>query len=156
MVVTSTGVYGKTESLFFKQLQEEEITLFIDVRQRRGVRGSKYKFVNSKYLQAKLAELNIKYLYIKELAPTKEIRIEQKKSDLLNQQSKREREYLGSVFKQLYQLDILNYFDFQKLLPFLHKEKTVFFCVEGKHTACHRALILEKLEQEFNIHGYHF
>lgn len=70
MFVTATGVYGNSETEFFQKLLDEKITLFVDVRQRRGMRGSKYAFVNSTYLQNKLNELGIQYIHIKELAPT--------------------------------------------------------------------------------------
>ena len=45
------GVYGKTETDFFTSLINKEIDLFCDIRQRRGVRGKKYSFVNSLKLQ---------------------------------------------------------------------------------------------------------
>lgn len=53
------GVYGTTEEEFFKKLQNYNINLFCDIRQRRGVRGKKYSFVNSIRLQNKLKELNL-------------------------------------------------------------------------------------------------
>ena len=55
--------------------------LFVDVRQRRGVRGSKYAFLNSTRLQERLGALGIRYLHLKELAPTAEIRAIQKAKD---------------------------------------------------------------------------
>lgn len=39
MVICATGVYGKTEHEFFDSLLSENITLFVDIRQRRGMRG---------------------------------------------------------------------------------------------------------------------
>lgn len=63
------GVYNSTEIDFFNKLTENKIDLFCDIRQRRGVRGAKYSFVNSCKLQKKLNELNIKYKHILELAP---------------------------------------------------------------------------------------
>ena len=68
------GVYNSTENSFFEKLTKNHIDMFCDIRQRRGVRGSQYRYVNSNYLQAKLRELGINYMYIKELAPTSEIR----------------------------------------------------------------------------------
>jgi len=41
MEVYTIGVYNSTEDLFFKKLIDNKIDTFIDVRQRRGVRGSK-------------------------------------------------------------------------------------------------------------------
>ena len=79
MIFYTIGVYNLTEELFFEKLTSNNIDIFCDIRQRRGVRGAKYKFVNSIWLQKKLNNLNIKYLYIKELAPTVDIRNIQKK-----------------------------------------------------------------------------
>ena len=76
------GVYNSTEQDFFKKLTDNRIDTFCDIRQRRAVRGSKYAFVNSIRLQNKLAELEIKYGHILQLAPPVEIRELQKQADL--------------------------------------------------------------------------
>ena len=76
--IFTIGVYNSTEESYFNKLRDNNIDLFCDIRQRRGVRGSQYKYVNSNYLQAKLQGLGINYKYIKELAPTNEIRQMQK------------------------------------------------------------------------------
>ena len=52
--IYTIGVYNSTEVEFFNKIKSNQIELFCDIRQRRGVRGSKYKFVNSIYLQNKL------------------------------------------------------------------------------------------------------
>lgn len=62
MKIYTIGVYGSTEQEFFNKLIENRIDTFCDIRQRRGVRGSEYAFVNSNRLQNKLAELDIKYV----------------------------------------------------------------------------------------------
>ncbi|MFU2072052.1 DUF488 domain-containing protein [Gallibacterium anatis] len=111
MIVTATGVYGDSEEKFFQKLLDEKITLFIDVRLRRGMRGSKYAFANSTYLQDKLYQIGIQYLHIKSLAPTQEIRKIQKNHDLLNNQSKQKRNFLSDTFIQLYEKEILSHFD---------------------------------------------
>lgn len=156
MFITATGVYGNNEIEFFQKLLDEKITLFVDVRQRRGMRGSKYAFVNSIYLQNKLSELGIKYIYIKELAPTNEIREVQKKHDLLTNQTKQARECLGEKFISLYKEIILENFDFQDFINQFSSEKIVFFCVEQNCLACHRTLIVDKLKKEFGLNGYCF
>ena len=53
------GVYNSTETEYFNKLIENNIDTFCDIRQRRGVRGAKYSFVNSNRLQEKLNELDI-------------------------------------------------------------------------------------------------
>ena len=63
--IYTIGVYNSTENVFFDKLTNNNVDLFLDIRQRRGVRGSQYKFVNSSYLQEKLAKLDIKYKHIR-------------------------------------------------------------------------------------------
>jgi len=150
MIITTTGVYGDTEDIFFSKLIAENITLFVDVRQRRGMRGSKYKFVNSVYLQEKLKSIGIKYIHLKVLAPTKEIRLEQKKHDQTELVSKINRDELGPRFVKEYKNKILNQVDFTKILKILDKEKSVLFCVESRPCACHRSLISGYIEEELN------
>lgn len=156
MIITETGVYGDTEAEFFQKLLSEKITLFIDVRQRRGMRGIKYAFANSIYLQNKLKDLGIKYIHMKELAPTAEIREEQKKYDLNIKQLKRSREFLSEKFIELYKEKVLSHFDFQHFISEFALEKVVFFCVEKNCLACHRKLIFDTLKKEYKIDGYGF
>jgi len=53
------GVYRATEETFFKKLVENNIDTFLDIRRRRGVRGSKYSYVNSNKLQEKRATTEV-------------------------------------------------------------------------------------------------
>ena len=82
------GVYNSTEEEFFNKLVHNDIDIFCDIRQRRGVRGAKYSFVNSQRLQNKISELGITYIHEINLAPTKKIRELQKQSDLNNKKSR--------------------------------------------------------------------
>ncbi|GAA0745225.1 DUF488 domain-containing protein [Gaetbulibacter jejuensis] len=146
------GVYNSTEKEFFDKLLNNNIDTFCDIRQRRGVRGSKYSFVNSKRLQNKLSDLGIKYFHFLDLAPTKEIRELQKLADLNNQELKRDRKTLGQVFIKEYKKQILNYFNFNDFLYELKKSSSnnvVLFCVEESHNACHRSIVADKLNNDF-------
>ena len=58
------GVYNSSKEQFFSKISKNNIDTFVDIRQRRGVRGAKYAFVNSKRMQDTLAEMNVKYLHI--------------------------------------------------------------------------------------------
>lgn len=158
MIFYTIGVYNSTEQEFFKKLIENKIDLFCDIRMRRGVRGAKYSFVNSKKLQNKLAELGIQYEHIIELAPTKEIRELQKIADKKNGEQKKSRQELGEVFKTEYINRILNIYDLDGLVKSYIKKgikKAVFFCVEEHHKACHRSVLTERLEKEFKIEIKH-
>lgn len=146
--IYTIGVYNSNEKSYFEKLIANDIGLFCDIRQRRGVRGSQYKYVNSNYLQSKLAEIGIEYKYIKELAPTNEIRAKQKEADKLNGETKKQRTTLGSVFKMEYQRQILEKFDMGALAEELVKSKAknvVFFCVEECAAACHRSMVANRL-----------
>jgi len=143
------GVYGSTEQEYFQKLIDNNIDTFCDIRQRRGVRGSKYAFVNSNRLQQKLNELDIKYAHIIDLAPTKEIRELQKEVDVREGVLKRDRDKLGKVFTIAYKDRILNNFDFDAFLEKLDEvaaSNVVLFCVEEKPAACHRSIVSDKLE----------
>jgi uncharacterized protein (DUF488 family) len=148
------GVYGLTADEFFNKLTSNNIDTFIDIRRRRAVRGSKFSFVNSKRLQAKLAELKINYLHILELAPTNEIRNMQKEEDKKAGVAKRERHELGETFISEYKNQILFNYDLKKMLSELQKmgsTKAVLFCVEKEASACHRSLVSEKLNKDFGL-----
>lgn len=148
------GVYNSTEESYFQKLVENKIDVFCDIRQRRGVRGSQYKYVNSNYLQNKLAELGIKYIYIKELAPTNEIRQKQKDADKLNNETKKLRTSLGQVFVNEYKKQILDNFNLDVLvyeLKNIGAQNPVFFCVEEKAEACHRSLVAKALSNKLSV-----
>ncbi len=144
------GVFNSTEQEYFKKLSDNHVDTFCDIRQRRGVRGSEYSFVNSIYLQSKLNEQGIKYGHIIELAPTTEIRELQKKADIELGEHKRDRNQLGRVFATAYRDTILSKFDFEKFIEKLEEagaNRVVLFCVEEKQEACHRSIVSEKLKQ---------
>lgn len=151
--IFTIGVYNSTEESYFNKLRDNNIDLFCDIRQRRGVRASQYKYVNSNFLQARLQELGINYQYIKELAPTNEIRQMQKDADKANGESKKQRTTLGPVFKSEYLKQILDPFDIDKFANELldsGAKNIVFFCVEEQASACHRSLVAQKLANTLN------
>lgn len=154
MKIFTIGVYRSTEEEFFNKLIANKIDTFCDVRQRRGVRGSKYSFVNSKYLQSKLAALGINYIYEKRLAPTSEIREMQWAKDKLEHQTKKTREVLGHAFVCGYEDMVLSKYNFEELINLFKKHRTqnvVFFCLETNPEACHRSLLAKKLAKTYNF-----
>lgn len=151
--IYTIGVYGSSENSFFKSLVSNKIDTFCDIRQRRGVRGSQYSYVNSKYLQDKLSVMNIRYFYEKSLAPTNEIRQKQKDDDKLKHIDKKQRTELGVVFKSEYMKQILDNYDIDALIDRFVKEgvrRVVFFCVEQNALACHRSLVASKIARRVN------
>ena len=151
------GVYGSTENSFFNALTHANIDTFVDIRQRRGVRGKKYSYVNSIYLQKKLTTLKINYAHIKKLAPSAEIRDIQKKHDLKCKIKKRVRKQLGNAYIKLYKKHCLSGFnlnDFFKLMP--KSANTIcLFCVERDPKACHRSIAAQFLASKIKLTARH-
>jgi uncharacterized protein (DUF488 family) len=118
------------------------------------VRGAKYSFVNSNRLQERLRELDIKYGYIPELAPTSDIRMLQKEIDLEKGELKSKRQELGKVFIIEFKNKVLQNFDFSSFfekLENINANRIALFCVEEYPAACHRSLVAEKI---FNTYHY--
>src|ERR1019366_2541623 len=96
MPVTATiGVYDFDAVTFSKTLLAAGVDLLVDVRQRRGVRGSQYAWANSLRLQGLLAGAGIAYSHHRELAPTTELRHLQYRADDRTGVGKRTRELLA-------------------------------------------------------------
>lgn len=141
------GGYGHTEESFLKSLMANGIDLFVDVRQRRGMRGRAYAFLNAKKLEENLFNAGIPYLHFKDLAPTNEIRAFQKAADSASNSSKRGRHKLSVGFKEAYKREILSDREQQEILSRISGYRSVcFFCVEKGHEACHRSVLTDWLE----------
>ncbi len=167
--IFTIGVYGYSEDAFFCAITENNIDLFIDIRARRGMRGSKYKFANSNYLQAKLRELGIAYAHLPELAPSKEIRALQWLADKEEKTLKRERTGLSKAYVKAYKRDVLNIykrkpekkFDAEAVLAEANQvaefgcdrplRRIVLFCVEQHPDACHRSLVAAALQSQLRV-----
>ena len=151
--IVTIGVYGFDEAVFFNALCKAAVDTFCDIRNRRGVRGATYAFANSKRLQARLAELGIRYIHRKDLAPTQIVREKQTAADKAMKTAKRKRTELGEAFIEAYHTECLDTFDPQSLLDELEPDTKVvaLFCVETAPEACHRSLVADKLAKTFNL-----
>ena len=151
--IVTIGVYGFDESRFFDALCQADVDTFCDIRSRRGVRGATYAFANSKRLQARLAELGIRYIHRKDLGPTKTVREKQAEADKATKTAKRKRTELGEAFIKAYHAECLNTFDPQSLLGELESDAQVvaLFCVETAPEACHRSLVADKLAKTYDL-----
>ena len=172
--IYTIGVYGYTEDAFYGALVEQEIDLFIDIRARRGMRGARYKFVNSAYLQRKLRGLGIGYAHLKELAPTPAIRKLQDEADKQAKLALRsDRQVLCKEYIHEYKRDILRVY---KRLPERkfyagaalaearalaglpaggRTTRPVLFCVEGEASACHRSLVAAEMQRQLAVEVEH-
>ena len=151
--IVTIGVYGFDEDSFFNALCKAEVDTFCDIRSRRGVRGATYAFANSKRLQARLAELDIRYIHRKDLGPTKVVREKQATADKATKTAKRKRTELGEAFIKAYHTECLTAFDPQSLIEALESDAQIvaLFCVETAPEACHRSLVADKLAKTFNL-----
>jgi uncharacterized protein (DUF488 family) len=155
--IMTIGVYGFTEESFFESLIKAEIDTFCDIRMRRGMRGAKYSFVNSHYLQTRLGELGIRYFHVRELAPSQEIRDKQKQADKQAGDIKRTRKVLSQEFVESYKSQCLDKFKADEFLNKLGNDakRIVLFCVEKEPTACHRSLVAEHIRKELMLEVKH-
>ncbi len=154
--LATIGVYGFNADTFLDALRGADVRLLLDVRQRRGVRGSEYAWANSKRLQAALAEAGIGYEHHQELAPTTEMRRLQYAEDDRRGVGKRSREVLADAFRERYEAEILRAVDLGLLVEALPAEGTsALLCVERNPDACHRSLIAERLEAEREVEVRH-
>jgi uncharacterized protein (DUF488 family) len=138
-----------SEEAFFGKLHAAGVDYFCDIRARRGVRGREYAFVNSRRLQAHLAEMGIPYVHLKDLAPTAVIRQTQALADKADKTAKRQRTALGDAFIHAYQQQILAPFSAEVWLESLPQEvrAVLFFCVEHAPEACHRSLVAQRFAE---------
>jgi len=155
--IVTIGVYGFDETGFFAALRQAGVDTFCDIRLRRGVRGREYAFVNSKRLQARLAELGIRYLHLKELAPSRALRDRQTAADQAARTAKRKRTELSELFIAGYREECLCAFDSRKFIEQLGPDAKIvaLFCVEREPDACHRSLLAERLQQELGVQVVH-
>jgi uncharacterized protein (DUF488 family) len=150
--IATVGVYGATLETFLDALRTADVRQVLDVRQRRGVRGSEYAWANAQRLQAALAEAAIDYRHHKELAPTTELRQLQYREDDRQGVGKRSREQLAPEYAERYEREILGHADLRRLVSGLPDEGiAALLCVERDPEACHRSLIAERLAGE---HGF--
>jgi uncharacterized protein (DUF488 family) len=149
--VVTVGVYGFSQVTFFAALEDAGVRLLLDVRQRRGVRGSEYAWANSVRLQAALADAGIEYRHHVELAPTTELRRLQYREDARLGVGKRTRVELAPEYRRRYTKEILNRADLGPIVESLPEDAaTALLCVERDPEACHRSLIAERMA---TVHG---
>jgi len=150
------GVYGFTADRFLETLSIANVRQLVDVRQRRGVRGSEYAWANAARLQAALAEAGIDYRHHKELAPTTELRQLQYREDARQGVGKRARTELAPDYVERYTREILDRVDLTPIVEGMPPDGvSALFCVERDPEACHRSLIAERLATEHGLPVIH-
>src|SRR3954471_20548465 len=142
------GVYGFDGAGFIRALREAGVGIVLDVRQRRGVRGSEYAWANSKRLQGALSEAGIGYSHLPELAPTTEMRQLQYREDERRGEGKRSRTELAPRYVASYTEEVLGRVALEPIVRFVGNNRAALLCVERDPEACHRSLIAARLERE--------
>lgn len=153
MKIFTIGVYGFDCDGFFRALTDAGVDTFVDIRLRRGMRGSTYAFANSTKLQDRLEVLNIRYAHIKELAPGSDIREMQKAADERSGVAKRTRVVVGDEFRNAYSSAILAKFDLTGLIRLAGPDarNICLFCVEREPLACHRSIVADRLSLQYGF-----
>jgi uncharacterized protein (DUF488 family) len=154
--IATVGVYGASLETFLRALRDANVRQVIDVRQRRGVRGSEYAWANAQRLQSALAEAGIDYRHHKELAPTTELRELQYREDDRAGVGKRSRSELAPEYVERYTREILGHADLAPIVAGLPSDAIgALLCVERDPEACHRSLIAERLAGEYGFSVVH-
>lgn len=150
-ILRTIGVYGFDRETFLAALSGAEVELLLDVRQRRGVRGSDYAWANAQRLQAALGEAGIRYTHLKELAPTTAMRELQYREDERKGEGKRSRSVLAPAYVEQFTAEVLDQVDLDPVVRFIGKSRAALLCVERDPEACHRSLVAERLRREFGF-----
>jgi uncharacterized protein (DUF488 family) len=153
--IATIGVYGFDRDSFLAALAAARIELLLDVRQRRGVRGSEYAWANAQRLQAALAEAAIDYTHVKELAPTTAMREAQYREDDRRGEGKRSRTVLSPEYTRLYTEQILDPAELEPLVNWIGSSRAALLCVERGPEACHRSLVAARLAADFGFRVEH-
>jgi uncharacterized protein (DUF488 family) len=153
--IATIGVYGFDRDSFLSALAAAKIDLLLDVRQRRGVRGSEYAWANARRLQSALTEAGVGYTHLKELAPTTELRELQYREDDRLGEGKRSRTVLAPEYSRLYIEQILDPADLAPIVGWIGAKRAALLCVERDPEACHRSLIAARLHGEWGFEVEH-
>lgn len=152
MRILTIGGYRYSQSEFIAALLRAGVETLADIRQRRGVRGREHAFLNATRLQELLKAAGIRYVHIPNLAPTSEIRDQQKARDLASGVGKKDRRSLAPEFAHAYMRIIAAPYtkaDFQHSVG--DASAVALFCVETRPEACHRSIAASHIAEMFGV-----
>jgi len=150
--VVTIGVYGFTGERFLAALGEADVRLLVDVRDRRGVRGTRYAWANAKRLEDSLSAAGIRYRHRRDLATPAELREAQYAEDRRHGLGQRNRTRLAPEVRERYAAEVLSHVDLAELVEGLPADGAcALMCVEREPSACHRSLIAERLAAEHGV-----
>lgn len=148
--VITCGVYGFTAETFAKAVRADRPDLFVDIRRRRGVRGSQYTFANNLRLQAMLEHYDIPYIHRDDLAAPAATILREVNVDKARGIARHERDSLSAEFVADYDREVLKDFDAQAFINSLGDAVTrpLLFCVERTAAGCHRGLVADAIVEQ--------
>ena len=150
--LATIGVYGLDLDRFLETLAEADVGPVLDIRQRRGVRGSEYAWANATRLQAALVDAGIAYRHHPELAPTTELRQLQYAEDARRGEGKRSRTVLAPAYVERFRREILDEANLDRVVEVMPEDAvTALLCVEQDPAACHRSLVAEALAEQYGL-----
>ena len=128
----------------------------LDVRQRRGVRGSRLRLGKFGAAAGGAGGGGDRDRHHEELAPTTELRQLQYTEDDRVGVGKRSRVELAAEYRRGYIREILDQVDLRPIVEAMPADgAAALMCVEADPEACHRSLIAERLEAEFRLSVEH-
>ena len=149
--ILTIGVYGWDAPRWLDALRRAGCDQLVDIRARRGVRGSEYAFANKTRLEAALAAAGIAYMHLPELAPSREIRDAQVAADHAGGVLKRDRTALASTFLDRYREGVVDAVDWASIAARVTGSRPALLCVERGPAACHRSLAAARLALECGV-----
>ncbi|HET9075092.1 MAG TPA: DUF488 domain-containing protein [Solirubrobacteraceae bacterium] len=150
--IATIGVYDFDGASFVATLDRAGVTQVLDVRQRRGVRGSQYAWANAQRLQTRLAAAGIGYVHHPELAPDTAMRDLQYAEDGRRGEGKRTRSRLSQAYVTEYTREVLDLVSLDPLVAGLPVHGiAALMCVEATAPACHRSLIAARLADRYGF-----
>jgi len=154
--VATIGVYRWSIDDFLHALHGCDARVLMDLRQRRGVRGSQYAWANAVRLEGALRRAGIAYQHHRELAPTTELRHLQYVEDARVGVGKRSRIELAPEYRRRYTEEILDHVDLEPIVAAMPSAGvTALFCVEADPEACHRSIVAEQLARDYGVRISH-
>lgn len=154
--IATIGVYEFDAGHFVDTLDGAGVTKVIDIRQRRGVRGSQYAWANARRLQALLSDARIGYEHHPEFAPDTELRHLQYREDDRQGVGKRSRVALAPEYVRQYTEEILDLVPLEPLIGRLPVHGIgALMCVEAGPDACHRSLVARRIAERFGFEILH-
>ena len=156
-IVYTIGGRAFTQDRFMQTLADAPVDVLLDVRWRRAARGPRFAFLNRLRLEALLGAVGVRYASVRALAPPPGLRALQHEVDAARGQTKYDRSSLAPSFVQRYQAEILDNFDFSRLLGEIaeHSRRPAMLCLEPSPESCHRLFAAERLAAAANCEVRH-